>query len=120
MRDRSRGEQRALERFRRGDVGLCGALAHGDANPRAREIDAAAGRGLALPDEIIDHFSREDGEVAIGSGRNVFLEAHGRAPDRVDLGCALALASRQDFEHDRFDAVAAENLHPGAFPFSAG
>jgi hypothetical protein len=53
MAHRLGGEQRALQRFWRRDIGMRRALAHRDADTGAAKIDAAA-RDLALLDELVE------------------------------------------------------------------
>ncbi len=111
MGDRFGREQGLLERLGRGDVGLGRALAHGDADARAGQIDPAAGDDHVARDQIVDHFRGQDRKIAGRPGLELLDQAVGGAPGDGELRAAGALERRDDIEHHRFHAIGAENFH---------
>jgi hypothetical protein len=106
-------------RFGRADVGLVRALAHGDADAGAGEIDAAAGNHLALLDQTIDRLRGQDGEVAAGAGFEFLQQAVRRTPGDHHFRADGALEIGGKIEHHGLEAVGAEHSHrsvPFAFP----
>ena len=105
-------EQRALERFGRRHVGLGRALAHGDADAGAREVDAAA-HDLALLDEVVDRraVGQEDvdGFAAVKAGD----QRAGRRIARADGVAVRALEGRQQFVRHRLDRGRDERVDLG-------
>ncbi len=118
MGDRACRNERPFERLRRGNVGLLGTLAHGNANAGASQIDAAAGDRLALIDELVDSLGSQNGDVTAEAGLDVLQERIRGAPGDRNFRAAGALELREKLEHHRFHAIRAEDIHRGnPFPF---
>ena len=107
-----RREQRALERFGRRHVGLGRALAHGDADAGAREVDAAA-HDLALLDEAVDRRCVGQEDVDRFAALEARDQRAGRGIARADAVAVRALERRQQFVGRRLDRGRDERVDLG-------
>jgi hypothetical protein len=101
MADRLGVEHRALEGFRRADVGLRRAGLHGDAIADAAVFDDAAGNDFALLDEIVELAEAERGHVPGRAGDELLVE---RLPDLevdFDLVAGRLFETGCHFAHPR-------------------
>src|SRR5882672_11112794 len=94
--DGFRGEERALERTRRADVGTRRAFFDSYAHARPRDGGARCRVDLALLREVVDHGGGEDGEVEGFARLDLALEGGGEAEGDDELVAGLALEGRSE------------------------
>src|SRR2546422_4208953 len=111
--DRFRRAQRALERLDRADVGPGRARAHGHADTRFREVDAAAGHDPAELRQLVDERRRADERIG-GLARLAALpNVHHSGPFGRDLAAARFFELRHQLQVGRLDRQRRDDLqHP--------
>ena len=118
--DRFRGEQRALERIGRADVGPRRALPDADAHARARDRGARDRVHLALLREVLDPGAGEYGEVEGFARFDLALQGGGKAEGHDELVSGLTLEGGRELEQRLSHAVRGEDLDFGRADRSRG
>ncbi len=116
--DRSRREQRPLQRIGGGDIRPGRAGANGDADARARDLGPAGGDEPAVARQLVDGRRGEDGEVAAGAGLDIALQQRRRAVADRQAAAARTLEFGRERAQRGGHAVGAENVDDEP-PFAA-
>src|SRR6266571_4771723 len=111
--DGVRGEERALERPRRADVGTRRAFPDADAHARAGDGGARARIHLALLREIVDPGGGEYGEVEGFARLDLALQGGGEAEADDELVSGRALEGGRELVQRLLHAVGGEDLDFG-------
>src|SRR6267142_2992229 len=118
--DGFRGEERALERSRRADIGTRRAFFDAYAHARARDGGARCRVDLALLREVVDHRGGEDGEVEGFARFDLALEGGGEAERDDELVSGLALEGGRELVQRLLDAVGGDDFDFGGADGSRG
>src|SRR5882757_8811957 len=118
--DGFRGEERALERARRADVGTRRAFFDSYAHARARDGGARCFVDLALLRELVDHGGGEDGEVEGFARFDLALQGGGEAERDDELVSGLALEDGRELVQRLLDAVGGDDFDFGGADGSHG
>src|SRR2546422_10996842 len=108
--DRFRRAQRALESLDRADVGPGRARAHGHADARFREIDAAAGHDPAELRQLVDERRRADERIGGLARLHALPNVHHSGPFGRDLAAARFFELRHQLHVGRLDRQGRDDL----------
>src|SRR2546422_1920247 len=111
--DGIRGEERALERLRRADVGTRRAFLDSDAHARARDWSARSRVHLALLREVVDRGGGKYGEIEGCAAFDLALQDSGEAEGDDELVSGCALEGGRELVHRFPDTVRGEDLDFG-------